>query len=98
MVPTIVGQSKLTSGRLGESTSSASYGTTFVGFEALRRSTQLSLKYPMEHGLVMDWEDIARLITYSVKDCLKAEFESLSSGLMITESPLNPKKHRERMA
>ncbi len=98
MIPTIVGQSKLAPGRLGESSSSANYGTTFVGFEALRRSTQLSLKYPMEHGIVMDWDDISRLIKYSVIDCLKVEFESLTSGLMITESALNPKKHRERMA
>jgi actin-related protein len=98
MIPTIVGQSKLAPGKLGESSSSASYGATFLGFEALRRSTQLSLKYPMEHGIVMEWDDITKLIKYSVKDCLKMELESLTSGLMITESPLNPKRHRERMA
>lgn len=58
----------------------------------------LSLKYPIEHGIVMDWEHITRLLEHCVKDCLKCEFESLTSGLMMTESPLNPKRHRETMA
>ena len=39
MIPTIVGQSKLVPGRLGETSTSANYGTSYVGFEALRRST-----------------------------------------------------------
>ena len=39
MIPTIVGYPKLVSGRLGETTSSANFGSSYVGFEALRRST-----------------------------------------------------------
>jgi centractin len=58
----------------------------------------LSLKYPMEHGIVMDWDEIGELLSYCVRDCLKCEFESLTSGIMLTESPLNPKRHREQMA
>ena len=52
----------------------------------------------MEHGIVMDWDDISMLLNNAVNDCLKIGFDSLTSGLMITESPLNPKRHRERMA
>jgi centractin len=51
----------------------------------------------MEHGIVMDWDDISRILQHAVNDCLKTGFSSLTNGLMMTESPLNPKRHRERM-
>ena len=63
MVPTMLGQTKLLPGRLGDS--QAASGRTYVGFEALKRSSQLSLKYPMEHGIVMDWDDIAELLLHA---------------------------------
>jgi actin-related protein len=53
----------------------------------------------MEHGIVMDWDEITQLIEYAVIECAKvADFESLTNGLMVTESPLNPRKHKEQMA
>jgi actin-related protein len=51
----------------------------------------------MEHGIIMDWEEIIQLIEYSVNDCMKLNFSQLQGGLMLTESPLNPKRHREKM-
>ncbi len=63
MVPTLIGQTKLLASRLHEASSQYGQpGTTFVGFEALRRSSILSLKYPMEHGIVMDWDEIGNLL------------------------------------
>ena len=93
MVPTLVGQTKLLPGKLNESCYN-----TFVGFEALRRSSQLSLKYPMEHGIVMDWDEITQIIEHAVCECMKLDMSQLTSGLLLTESPLNPRKHRERLA
>lgn len=57
MVPTIVGQTKLLPGRLSDV--NAAIGQTYYGFEALRRASMLSLKYPMEHGIVMDWDEVS---------------------------------------
>lgn len=70
----------------------------FVGLDALKRSPLLSLKYPIEHGIVLDWEEIGLLMEHAVESCLKAKFTDLESGLMMTEAPLNPRKNRERMA
>ncbi|TNV78000.1 hypothetical protein FGO68_gene7504 [Halteria grandinella] len=95
MVPTLVGQTKLLPGRLSDV--NAASGQQYFGFEALRRSSVLSLKYPMEHGIVMDWDEIGELLNYCVRDCMKCDFESLTSGIMLTESPLNPKRHKELM-
>ena len=95
MVPTMLGQTKLLPGRLSDT--KAAEGQTYVGFEALRRSSLLSLKYPMEHGIVMDWDEITQLLEHTVREGMKLEFDSLTSGLMMTESPLNPKAHRERL-
>ena len=30
----------------------------YVGLEALKRSPLLSLKYPVEHGIILDWDEI----------------------------------------
>jgi actin-related protein len=95
MIPTIVGQTKLLPGRLSDI--NAAIGQQYYGFEALRRSSVLSLKYPMEHGIVMDWEEISQLVDYCIRDAMKSEPFSLTSGLLLTESPLNPKRHREQI-
>lgn len=69
----------------------------FVGLDALKRSPLLSLKYPIEHGIILDWEEIGMLLEHSVNQCMKLNFNDLSDGLMLTEAPLNPKRNRERM-
>ena len=51
----------------------------------------------MEHGIVMDWDEISMLIEHAVAESLKVDLRELSSGLMLTESPLNPKRHREHL-
>jgi actin-related protein len=71
MVPTLVGVTKLLPGKLSEASNQWSVtGTTFVGFEALRRSSVLSLKYPMEHGIIMDWDEIGQLLEQTVQEHL----------------------------
>jgi actin-related protein len=71
MVPTLVGVTKLLPGKLSEASNQwGTPGTTFVGFEALRRSSVLSLKYPMEHGIIMDWDEIGQLLEQTVQEHL----------------------------
>ena len=94
MIPTLVGYPKLTKGVLQ---SSVRDDQTFVGIEALKRSPLLSLKYPIEHGIILDWEEISLLLDHAGSQCMKLNFQQLNSGLMMTEAPLNPKKNRERL-
>ena len=59
MVPTLVGVAKLLPSKVSDACNQyGAPGSSFIGFEALRRSSLLSLKYPMEHGIIMDWDEI----------------------------------------
>lgn len=51
----------------------------------------------MEHGIVMDWDEITILLEHVIRDCISVDPASLTSGLMMTESPLNPKSQREKL-
>jgi len=95
MIPTLVGIPKIT--KIGSS-ATLKEDQIFVGLDALKRSPLLSLKYPIEHGIILDWDEIELLMEHSVTSCMKADFEQLDSGLMLTEPPLNPKLNREKMA
>lgn len=95
MVPTLVGQTKLLPSKLNDPSPSSE--AVYVGVEAFRRASLLSLKYPMEHGIIMDWDEITQLMEISVRDSMKVDFTSLTNGMMLTESALNPKRHREKM-
>ncbi|KAI3409841.1 Alpha-centractin, variant 2 [Globodera pallida] len=57
----------------------------------------LSLKYPMEHGIVTDWNDMEKVWQYIYSsDQLKAE--PSEHPVLLTEAPLNPQGNREKAA
>ncbi|RXM94157.1 Beta-centractin [Acipenser ruthenus] len=57
----------------------------------------LSVRYPMEHGIVRDWNDMERIWQYVYsKDQLQTFSEE--HPVLLTEAPLNPSKNRERAA
>ena len=59
MIPTIIGVPK--KGKYGGSSYSSKSSLqdeNFVGLEAYKRSLFLSLKYPIEHGIIVDWDDV----------------------------------------
>ena len=62
MVPTLVGWPKLT--KLNSSQSNKD--ELYIGLEALKRSPLLSLKYPIEHGIVLDWDEVERVMEHAV--------------------------------
>ena len=63
MIPTIVGFSKIV--KLNSNQSSKD--DFFVGLDALKRSPLLSLKYPIEHGIVLDWDEMTIFIEHLFK-------------------------------
>ena len=72
-------------------------GDIFVGPKAEEHRGLLSLRYPMEHGIVTDWNDMERIWQYVYgNDQLQTFAEE--HPVLLTEAPLNPKRNREKAA
>jgi len=72
-------------------------GDLFVGPKAEEFRGLLNIRYPMEHGIVTDWNDMERIWSYIYsKDQLSTFSEE--HPVLLTEAPLNPRKNRERSA
>lgn len=67
----------------------------FVGEEAMAKKGVLSITYPIEHGIVRDWNDMEKVWHHTFFDALRVDPEK--HPVIVTEAPLNPKKNRERM-
>jgi len=68
----------------------------YVGHEALRMRGLLKLIYPMEHGIVKDWDAMEQIWRYIFRDILGVN--PARHPVLLTEPPLNPRSNREKMA
>lgn len=67
-----------------------------LGEEASQLRHMLELDYPMENGIIKNWEDIQYLWDYTFgKE--KLNIEPKNCKIMLTEPPLNPSKNREKL-
>ena len=66
------------------------------GDEALAARDSQRLRYPVEHGLVTNWEDAERVWNHLFYDRLRVR--PADRPVLVTEPPLNPKASRERTA
>lgn len=67
----------------------------YVGDEAQKMRGVLKLRFPMEHGIVTNWEDMERVWHHAFFNELRVNPEE--HPILLTEAPLNPKVNRERM-
>ncbi|XP_075913653.1 beta-centractin [Petromyzon marinus] len=72
-------------------------GDIFIGPKAEEHRGLLTIHYPMEHGVVRDWNDMERVWQYLYS---KEQLQTFSEEhpVLLTEAPLNPRKNRERAA
>ncbi|ORY32524.1 actin family [Naematelia encephala] len=65
----------------------------FIGRRAQELRGLLKIKYPMEHGVVVDWDDMERIWGWVYAEGLKALSEE--HPVLLTEAPLNPRQNRD---
>ena len=67
----------------------------YLGDEAQARRGVLRLSYPINHGMVRDWEAMERLWQHTFEEELRVSIEE--RPVLLTEPPLNPKFNKEKM-
>lgn len=66
-----------------------------VGDEASQLRSMLEVNYPMENGIVRNWDDMLHVWDYTFNE--KLQVDTKECKVLLTEPPMNPMKNREKM-
>jgi centractin len=89
--PNIIGRPKHKKVMVGTNEENVDY----IGKGAEQFRGLLKIKYPMEHGVVMDWGQMEKIWDHTFSE-LKIQPEE--HPVLLTEAPLNPTRNREKAA
>ncbi|XP_016434187.1 actin-1-like [Nicotiana tabacum] len=68
---------------------------TFVGEEAQYKKGYFSLRYPIEDGIITDWDDMEKIWHHTFYNELAVAPEE--HPVLLTDAPFKPKVNREKM-
>ncbi|KAI5805870.1 actin family [Geopyxis carbonaria] len=71
-------------------------GDVFIGQRAQELRGLLKIKYPLEHGIITDWDDMEKIWQFIYSEELKTLSEE--HPVLLTEAPLNPRTNRDTAA
>ncbi|KAI8911831.1 actin family [Gorgonomyces haynaldii] len=91
--PAVVGRPIL---RAEEKVGDLAIKDIMVGDEAAALRSNLQMSYPMENGIVRNWEDMHHLWDYTFNEKLGIT-NFAEHKILLTEPAMNPKKNREKM-
>ena len=66
-----------------------------IGDECAANRAMLEVSYPVDNGVVKNWDDMVHLWNYTFFE--KMQVDPSQHKVLLTEPPLNPKKNRELM-
>lgn len=66
-----------------------------VGSECLEKVQNLHITYPISNGLITNWEDMEQIWRFAFNE--KLGVDPANTQVMLSESPLNLQKNRERL-
>jgi len=66
-----------------------------VGDEASKLRTMLQITYPLDNGIIRNWDDMQYVWDYTFSEKLKVNPKDCK--IMLTEAPMNPVQNRKKM-
>jgi actin-related protein len=68
---------------------------SYIGDEALAKKDILTIRYPIEHGIVTNWDDMEKIWNHTFYHELHTSLEE--RPILVTEPSFNPISNREKM-
>jgi actin-related protein 2 len=90
--PSMVGRPIL---RYEEKVDNVEIKDIMVGDEAAKLRTMLKITYPLDNGIVRNWDDICHVWDYTFNERLQCD--PTQCKIMLTEAPMNPAMNRKKM-